>query len=256
MSVILPLASGAAKGVSSNYFPTIQSTVNTVSAAYTILTTDGYSTILVNTSGADRQINLPAASSNTGRIITIKKTDTGTFKVNIARAGSDLIDTGTSSQLADYGQYITLISDGTNWSIIASSGHSVTGTAQTSTGSVTSTTMAVLTTNNPTLTFRAMVTGKYKTSIVGVFNTSNNTVQAQMEIDRTAGSGTTIFNQTAEQDVPTAGLPAPFTAYRIDTLTAGVDYTFDFKAKVNTGSVTLNSNRPENGIAIISERIG
>ena len=94
-------------------------TVHTVSSAnYTILDGDGYGTILVSTGAADRTITLPDASSNTNRQITVKKTDSGSGEVIVLRAGSDAIDTGTQYNIILEDAFVSVISDGSNWSIV------------------------------------------------------------------------------------------------------------------------------------------
>lgn len=109
------LATPTAAGTVTSYFPTVASAVNVVSSAnYTILTADGYSTILVSTGSTTRTVTLPAAASNTGRIVTIGKTDTGTGFVTVAGT----IDGATNKSLFMQTEAITVISNGTNWNTL------------------------------------------------------------------------------------------------------------------------------------------
>jgi hypothetical protein len=103
-------------GVVTSYFPTIQSAIKTVSSAdYTITTTDGYELVYVTTGASARTITLPAASANTGRLITIKKSDSGAGAANVTRAGADTIEGLTSVSLTRQYDWLTLFCDGTTW---------------------------------------------------------------------------------------------------------------------------------------------
>ena len=96
------------------------------SADYTILDTDGFQTILVTTGASTRTMTLPLAANNVGRVITFKKVDSGAGKITIVRSGSNTIDgytttdigTGSINQYA----YLTVFSDGTNWSVVGCGG--------------------------------------------------------------------------------------------------------------------------------------
>jgi hypothetical protein len=93
--------------------------VNSVSSAdYTITNVDGYDTILVSTGSSQRTITLPAVASNSGRVITIKKTDSGTGSVLVDTPSTETID--GSAQYTIYTQYgmLRLTSDGSNWHIL------------------------------------------------------------------------------------------------------------------------------------------
>lgn len=85
--------------------------VGTKSGDYTILDNDGYEIILVTTGSSLVTITLPAASTNVGRRIAIKKVDTGSGKLVVQRAGSDTIEDGsrTSVQVAFAGDTLSLV---------------------------------------------------------------------------------------------------------------------------------------------------
>jgi hypothetical protein len=86
-------------------------------AAYTITSNDGL--VLADVSGGAFSLTLPAASSNSGKILRVKKKDSSTNSVTISRAGSDLIDGATSKTLSIQYESLTLISDGTStWHIV------------------------------------------------------------------------------------------------------------------------------------------
>ncbi len=89
-------------------------------ANYTITDTDGFDVILVTTgSGGDVTITLPTAADNTGRIITVKKVDSGTSGMVLDGEGSETIDGGlNTSAVAQYG-YITVVCNGTGWNVLA-----------------------------------------------------------------------------------------------------------------------------------------
>jgi hypothetical protein len=113
-------ATPTAAGITTSYFPLIQSSVKTLSSAgYTILDTDGYETILVTTGASDRTIVLPAAANNTGRVLYFKKLDSGAGHVIIDGNASETIDGATTQTL--YYQYgeCTIVCDGTGWYFVA-----------------------------------------------------------------------------------------------------------------------------------------
>lgn len=96
-------ADGDTAGIVTTFTPTVQSSVHTVSGAgYTFLTNDGYRTLNIQNSGADRTVILPDAAQNIGRIITAIKTDAGNT-VQFAPASGQVLNvynvtvTGTSS---------------------------------------------------------------------------------------------------------------------------------------------------------------
>jgi hypothetical protein len=62
------------------------------SANYTITDTDGCAVIAMTTGASDRTITLPSAANNIGRAISFVKVDSGTGKMIVSRAGSDVID--------------------------------------------------------------------------------------------------------------------------------------------------------------------
>jgi len=81
-------------------------------ADYTILDNDYYSTILVDPSARAINITLPAASSNTNRVITIKVTTKGG---NVTVTGT--IDGATNMYLNRQYDYAEVVSNGTTWYI-------------------------------------------------------------------------------------------------------------------------------------------
>lgn len=89
------------------------------SADYVILDNDGYNSVLVSTGASQRTITLPAVSTNSGRIITVKKTDSGAGTILIDTPSTETIDGAAQNVLNEQYSFVTLISDGTNWSVIS-----------------------------------------------------------------------------------------------------------------------------------------
>lgn len=89
------------------------------SADYTVTDTDGIYTVLMTTSSTNRTVTLPTASDNSGRVISVKKVDTGTGKCTVDGEGSETIDGATTFDLVDQDDYVTMQCDGTGWNIIA-----------------------------------------------------------------------------------------------------------------------------------------
>ena len=97
--------------------------LNPVSVPYTTITGDATVTtanvvVFANATSGQIDITLYAATSNGGKTLTIKKTDSSANDVVITRAGSETIDGGTSFTLIHNGEAVTLISDNSNWFII------------------------------------------------------------------------------------------------------------------------------------------
>lgn len=85
---------------------------------YTITTTDKVYTILVSTGATTRTITLPNVANNTGRIINIKKIDSGVGDVTIAGEGAETIDGNNTKTFSAQWESISVQSDGTAWYII------------------------------------------------------------------------------------------------------------------------------------------
>ena len=65
------------------------------------------------------EVDLPPAASNTGRIYYIKNIDTDGDDITVDGNGTETIDGSATYLLEEYNQTITIISDGTNWLVIA-----------------------------------------------------------------------------------------------------------------------------------------
>ena len=76
------------------------------------------SVIFCNATGGNMTINLPSATTNSGRKITVKRTNTTANTVTVSSAVGNI--DGVASQVLPGGSLnsITVISDGTNWYII------------------------------------------------------------------------------------------------------------------------------------------
>lgn len=99
----------------------IWSNINSVSSAnYTILDTDGYHTIEVNTGASDRTVTLPTVADNSGRAIVITKTDSGAGYVIIDGEGAETVNGDTTVSLHHQYDSITVQSNGSEWFIVRS----------------------------------------------------------------------------------------------------------------------------------------
>lgn len=93
-------------------------TKDVADADYTITDTDGFDSIFSTTTlTADRTVTLPTVADATGRYITIKKVDSGAFDLIVDGEGAETIDGATTINLAEEGDAITIVSDGTEWHI-------------------------------------------------------------------------------------------------------------------------------------------
>jgi len=109
---VLPVANGGT-GLA------VRPTVVTKTADFTLADTEGW--VINNKSGATCTVTLPAASAWAGRAVTFKNLQTETVvsaSSNVAPIGS--ATPGTAILPATVGAWATLVSDGTNWVVMAS----------------------------------------------------------------------------------------------------------------------------------------
>ena len=74
--------------------------------------------ILVDTSGGNVQILLPAASANTDKIYYVKKKTSDANIITITPNGGDLIENESDAVIINQGTSLEFVSDGSNWYII------------------------------------------------------------------------------------------------------------------------------------------
>lgn len=89
-------------------------------ADYTVTDTDGVSVVLMTTSTTDRTVTLPTAADNAGRVLTVKKVDSGSGTCTLDGEGAETIDGDTTQVLSKQYEFITVQCDGTSW-------HTITG---------------------------------------------------------------------------------------------------------------------------------
>lgn len=75
--------------------------------------------LLCSASGGAFTVTLPAAASHSGRILSIKKTDSSLNAVTIDGNASETIDGATTTRLSTQYESVDIICDGTNWHIAA-----------------------------------------------------------------------------------------------------------------------------------------
>lgn len=92
---------------------------NSKTSGYTAVETDFF--IPVNASGGAVTIALPAAASNNGKVLVIKKTDSSGNAVTVDGNASETIDGATTLSLAAQYDTALIICDGSNWHILAAS---------------------------------------------------------------------------------------------------------------------------------------
>jgi hypothetical protein len=74
--------------------------------------------IFANATGGAIDVTTYAATSNGGKTLIIKKTDSSSNTVDIIRSGSETIDGVTTITLSHQNESITLMSDNSNWFIV------------------------------------------------------------------------------------------------------------------------------------------
>ena len=92
--------------------------INTVSANYTILDGDGFTTILVDDTSSDRTITPPTVAANSARVIRIKNISTNGGDVVVDGEGSEEIDGETTLLLNSENDVVVMQSIGASWKII------------------------------------------------------------------------------------------------------------------------------------------
>jgi len=93
--------------------------VDTITADTTI-TTD-HDIVLINAVSANVSAALAAASGLEHKIYTFKRVDSSSNTAAVTPNGSDTIDGSSPFDLSSQYQFITIVSNGTNWYIIAKS---------------------------------------------------------------------------------------------------------------------------------------
>lgn len=88
-------------------------TVASPTTTYNATATDDY--ILANAAGGAFSVNLPAATSSTGLVLTIKKIDASANAVTIDGNSSETIDGATTKALSSQYASSTIVCDGSAW---------------------------------------------------------------------------------------------------------------------------------------------
>jgi hypothetical protein len=90
--------------------------VNTTASTLTL--DDTHYTVLSNATGGSTTLTLPTASTVTGRIYHIKKSDPSANTVTVDGSGSETIDGGTTAVITTQYECITIQCDGSEWWIL------------------------------------------------------------------------------------------------------------------------------------------
>ena len=173
------------------------------------------SVILGDASSGTLTFSLPTAVGIVGRQYTIKKSDSSANTIAVSTTSSQTIDNSTSYSLSVQFQYVTLVSDGTNWAVIGqNSSSSSVGFAFTA---VTGAALSTLTTSSTVTTSGSgsaslTVTGSGTPQISingGAWTTSGTIAGGQtiaIRLTSSSSAGTPL-----SATVSGAGSPATFT---------------------------------------------
>jgi hypothetical protein len=100
-------------------------------ANYTVTTNDGDNVhVNVNATAGATTITLYAASGNSGKIVSVKKTDSSTYAVTIDGNASETLDGALTQVLSAQYDTQTYVSDGTNWHRVSQTGATATDSDQ------------------------------------------------------------------------------------------------------------------------------
>jgi hypothetical protein len=89
--------------------------VSTVAKTTTYTAVQGDEVILCSTAGGSWVLTLPAAASNTGMVLTAKKTTSDTNTLTIDGNASETIDGSTTFVITAQYESVTIVCDGSNW---------------------------------------------------------------------------------------------------------------------------------------------
>ena len=108
----------------------VRGTVRSITATATLALDDNMKVINADASGGAYAVNLPSAATvGRGFRVTIKKTDSSTNTVTVTPDGAETIDGSASFGIVNQYGAVSVISDGTNWSIFSEFGDAASGAA-------------------------------------------------------------------------------------------------------------------------------
>ena len=90
----------------------------TVSATFTMSTTDGIGVVYVSNDTVAADVILPDASANANRYIKVHKKDANQGLVRVRGAGSDLVGSSASFDFNNQFDHVGVQSDGSNWNVL------------------------------------------------------------------------------------------------------------------------------------------
>jgi hypothetical protein len=235
--------------------------VTSKTANYTATSSDDL--ILCNASGGAFTITLPAAASNTGKVVLIKKTDSSVNAVTVDGNASETIDGTTTRTLG--AQYATLeiVSDGTNW--VSVDGESVNARYTTAAGaSIANNTWTRIdfgtksfdshaaVTTGASWAFTAPVAGKYQVSAKCTLNYVNDTSYTGIKIQKTVGGSTSDYSVSNRfWQASGAGSAAPSVAVISDLVDCSAGDIISIWFLQNTASSrNLTATATENTVSI------
>jgi hypothetical protein len=187
-------------------------------------------------------------------IYSASDTSAFTAKVQLAAStGATNIQNGAASGSGAI-QWTIEDADAANGQVIFAPRQVAIGTAQTSDGTLASASFGNPT-NQPTVTFTANATAKYR--IYASFTTFNSSGGVDcFQVNNSAGGATVNFNQVVCFDGTASGTRTPISIYQVASLTANTAYTFGIQCKTSSaGSCRINSAISANGVALIAEQI-
>jgi hypothetical protein len=77
--------------------------------------------VICNTTGGVIQLTLPPAAASTGQVVTIKRVNSGPYRVTINTSGGESMDAISTKNLTAQFRYFRVMADGQTWHIIGPS---------------------------------------------------------------------------------------------------------------------------------------
>lgn len=92
--------------------------ISSITSNTTLTSTDGLEIILADATSGAITVTLPAASSSSGRTLTIKKTDSSTNLITVDGNASETIDGDLTKKIGFQYDFMQISCDGSNWHIV------------------------------------------------------------------------------------------------------------------------------------------
>jgi len=232
------------------------------SADYVILDNDDYAVIEVSTGAANRTITLPTRADNTGRTITIRKSDSGAGKVIVDGEGAETINGTTTWEITDQYGYVVVQANSTEWAVRTQEGsiYKVTDVTERSQVSPAVGTWYNLGGVSLTIPVAGIYRLRYEVQAARNFATAATSIDVYTTLSTTNNGETDVgFSTGAKVSLNTASLTilnSPRARERQRSVAAGVVYYLNTRTNYGGADGAIYNNNSLANALIEAERIG